>query len=102
MPQVSVFHRARGQTLELGHSPRRSPGGVKELQTAGLLEREVIPTTPVQVRYHLTTRGADLMRALQPLGEWSQRWAQPARRSVEDPASDPATPAPTKPARSDR
>jgi DNA-binding HxlR family transcriptional regulator len=85
-----------------GLSDRLLAQRIKELQTAGLLEREVIPTTPVQVRYHLTTRGADLMRALQPLGEWSQRWAQPARIGVEDPASDPATPAPTKPARSDR
>jgi DNA-binding HxlR family transcriptional regulator len=80
-----------------GLSARLLAQRVKELKTAGLLEREVIPTTPVQVRYQLTARGADLMRSLQPLDAWSQRWAQPARRSLEDRASDPATPAPTEP-----
>ena len=75
---------------------------VRALQTAGLLEREMIATFPVQVRYHLTARGADLMRSLQPLSDWSQRWVQPARSSLEDRPSDPATPAPTEPARPGR
>jgi DNA-binding HxlR family transcriptional regulator len=39
-----------------------------------LLEREVIATTPVQVRYHVTDRGADLIRSLQPLVAWGERW----------------------------
>jgi DNA-binding HxlR family transcriptional regulator len=77
-----------------GLSDRLLAQRVKELQTAGLLEREVIPTAPVQVRYHLTTRGADLMRALQPLGEWSQRWAQPTNTITTGPTppSEPSHP----------
>lgn len=62
-----------------GLSDRLLAVRVKELESAGLLEREVIPTTPVQVRYHLTAQGADLIRSLAPLVDWTQHWAQPAR-----------------------
>lgn len=57
-----------------GLSDRMLAQRAKELESAGLLAREVIPTTPVQIRYHLTERGADLMRSLQPLAEWEHRW----------------------------
>ena len=39
----------------------------------GLIEREVIPTTPVQILYRPTTDGAELMTALQPLIAWGIR-----------------------------
>jgi len=57
-----------------GLSDRMLAQRAKELEAAGLLAREVIPTTPVQIRYALTERGEDLMRALQPVAEWEQRW----------------------------
>ena len=57
-----------------GLSDRMLAQRAKELEAAGLLAREVIPTTPVQIRYHLTERGADLMASLQPLQEWAERW----------------------------
>lgn len=57
-----------------GLSDRMLAQRVRELETAGLLEREVIATTPVQVRYRLSERGTDLMRSLQPLVAWGQRW----------------------------
>jgi DNA-binding HxlR family transcriptional regulator len=57
-----------------GLSDRLLSQRLKELESAGLLTREVIPTTPVQVRYQLTDRGVDLMKALQPLVEFGQRW----------------------------
>ncbi|MCA2178655.1 winged helix-turn-helix transcriptional regulator [Nonomuraea glycinis] len=41
---------------------------------AALVERTVIPTTPVSVRYHLTPRGVDLVAALQPIAGYVQRW----------------------------
>ena len=61
-----------------GLSDRLLSQRAKELETSGLLEREVIPLTPVQVRYHLTTRGQDLMDSLQPLVGWGQRWGAPS------------------------
>jgi DNA-binding HxlR family transcriptional regulator len=31
----------------------------------------------VQVRYHLSERGSDLLASLQPLVAWGQRWEDP-------------------------
>lgn len=47
---------------------------LRELETSGLVVREVIPSIPVQVRYGLTEAGSDLIRTLHPLVQWSQRW----------------------------
>jgi DNA-binding HxlR family transcriptional regulator len=61
---------------------RRLVGGIsdrllslrlKELESLGLLQREVIPTTPVQILYHPTARGRELVEALQPLVAWGSR-----------------------------
>lgn len=57
-----------------GLSDRLLAQRLKELEGAGLLTREVIASTPVQVRYELTARGADLLGSLQPLVGWGQRW----------------------------
>lgn len=57
-----------------GLSDRMLAERARELQHAQLLERTVVPTTPVQVRYHLTERGTELIRALQPLVGWSMKW----------------------------
>lgn len=57
-----------------GLSDRMLAQRAKELEGAGLLAREVVPTTPVQVRYTLTQRGEELLDALQPVMEWEQRW----------------------------
>lgn len=60
-----------------GLSDRLLAQRVKELESAGMLERQVIASTPVQVRYRLTPRGADLIASLQPLVAWGQRWEEP-------------------------
>ena len=57
-----------------GLSDRLLAQRAKELEQAGLIVREVIATTPVQVRYALTERGRDLLESLQPLARWGQRW----------------------------
>lgn len=57
-----------------GLSDRMLAQRARELEAAGLLAREVIPSTPVQIRYQLTERGEDLLVALQPVREWEQRW----------------------------
>ncbi len=57
-----------------GLSDRMLAQRAKELEAAGLLAREVIPTTPVQIRYELTERGEDLLRSLQPVVDWELRW----------------------------
>jgi DNA-binding HxlR family transcriptional regulator len=53
-----------------GISDRVLSQRLKELAGLGLIEREVVPTTPVQVLYRPTADGSDLMVALQPLVHW--------------------------------
>ena len=57
-----------------GLSDRMLAQRLRELETAGLVRREVTPTMPVQVTYHLTPSGTELMAALQPLVRWGLRW----------------------------
>ncbi|HEY0258376.1 MAG TPA: helix-turn-helix domain-containing protein [Lacisediminihabitans sp.] len=69
-----------------GLSDRLLSVRMKELERAGLVEREVIASTPVRVRYLLTARGSDLMRSLQPLVDWGQRWEEPVGQQERDSA----------------
>jgi DNA-binding HxlR family transcriptional regulator len=62
----------------IGLSDRLLAQRLKELEHVGLVERQVIATTPVQVRYALTERGRDLLESLQPLTEWGQKYGAPA------------------------
>ena len=45
---------------------------LKQLQTRGLIDRTVIPSTPVQITYSLTADAEELIAALQPLSRWSE------------------------------
>ncbi|MFF4653674.1 winged helix-turn-helix transcriptional regulator [Streptomyces sp. NPDC001380] len=54
-----------------GISDRLLSQRLKELEAAGLVERSIIPTTPVQVRYQLSPDGRGLVNALLPLAQWS-------------------------------
>lgn len=60
-----------------GLSDRLLAQRVKELEASGLVHRDVIASTPVQVRYRLTASGNDLLDSLQPLVGWGQRWGTP-------------------------
>lgn len=57
-----------------GISDRLLAARLHDLETAGLIGRTVIPSTPVQVRYALTVAGAELMHVLSPLVDWARRW----------------------------
>ncbi len=58
------------RALVHGISDRLLNQRLKELEAEGLIERTVVPTTPVLVQYRPTERGRSLMRALQPLVAW--------------------------------
>ncbi len=47
---------------------------LKELEEAGITERQVILERPVAVEYHLTAMGQDLSDALRGLERWANRW----------------------------
>jgi DNA-binding HxlR family transcriptional regulator len=46
---------------------------LRELERQGLIERTVIPSSPVQILYAPSARGEQLIEALQPLLQWSLR-----------------------------
>jgi DNA-binding HxlR family transcriptional regulator len=64
-----------------GISDRLLTQRFKELEAEGLIQRKVIPTTPVLIQYLLTDRGRELMRLLQPLTEFGRK---PRLHSVSD------------------
>jgi DNA-binding HxlR family transcriptional regulator len=56
---------------------------LKQLQARGLIERTVIPSTPVQIMYALTADAEELISTLQPLANWSERHEQPEHQVTE-------------------
>ena len=61
---------------------------LRELEEAGLLRREVLPTSPVQVEYHLTPMGEETKPVLDSVISWSHRWI-PLPPDASDRASHP-------------
>jgi DNA-binding HxlR family transcriptional regulator len=47
---------------------------LRELESAEIVVRTVIPDTPVRVEYALTERGRDLETAVLALAQWAERW----------------------------
>jgi DNA-binding HxlR family transcriptional regulator len=47
---------------------------LQELEQEGILERTVIPDTPVRVEYALTRKGRALGSAVDAIAEWSHKW----------------------------
>ena len=57
---------------------------LSELEEEGIVERTVIPETPVRVEYALTRKGRALASAIGAVAAWSERWveAEPAPRKA--------------------
>lgn len=78
--QLSIIYAALSGALRFnefagaiqGISPRMLSERLRELEAAGLLEREVLPTSPPTVEYRLTERG----RRLGPLIEAMRAYAE--------------------------
>ena len=47
---------------------------LQELEKEGIVERTVVPETPVRVEYALTRKGRALANALNAVGEWAHKW----------------------------
>ena len=47
---------------------------LRELEQEGVVERCVIPETPVKVEYALTEKGRALATAVDALGAWAHEW----------------------------
>ena len=47
---------------------------LKELEAEGIVQREVVPETPVQVSYRLTEKGRALESVVAELATWAEAW----------------------------
>ncbi|HEY5087859.1 MAG TPA: helix-turn-helix domain-containing protein [Gemmatimonadaceae bacterium] len=49
---------------------------LRELESEGVLERHVFPTTPVRIEYELTAKGRALEAAIVAIGQWADKWIE--------------------------
>lgn len=56
---------------------------LKELEAAGVIQREVVPETPVRVEYRLTAKGLELAPVVEAISIWADRWIAPAEHASE-------------------
>jgi DNA-binding HxlR family transcriptional regulator len=49
---------------------------LQELEEEGILERTVIPDTPVRVEYSLTKKGHALAAAIDAIADWAHKWTE--------------------------
>lgn len=49
---------------------------LKELEKKDIVKREVIPETPVIIKYSLTEKGRSMEAILKSIENWSQQWVE--------------------------
>lgn len=57
-----------------GLSDRLLSARLRELESEGIVVREVVPGPPVRVRYALTEAGHALEPVILEIGQWAARW----------------------------
>ena len=58
---------------------------LRELECEGVVERRVIPETPVRVEYVLTEKGRGLEETVLALAKWAERWVEvPTPRDLDE------------------
>jgi len=76
---VLLKSRARFATLR-GAIPeitdRMLSERLQELEAEGIVDRTVIPDTPVRVEYSLTKKGRALATAFDAIAEWAHKWGE--------------------------
>ena len=70
---------------------------LRELEAKKLVERRVLPTSPVRVEYELTEAGRDLEKAVRVLSEWALKWWFAPSEALIKPPIDPTVELPVKP-----
>ena len=56
---------------------------LQELEQEGIVERTVVPDTPIRVEYSLTRKGRSLASAIDAIASWAEKWVEmdaPAER----------------------
>jgi DNA-binding HxlR family transcriptional regulator len=59
---------------------------LQELEEEGIVERTVVPETPVRVEYDLTRKGRALASAVDAIVEWAHKWIPAEPPGVTEPA----------------
>jgi DNA-binding HxlR family transcriptional regulator len=49
---------------------------LQELELEGIVERTVVPETPVRVEYSLSKKGRALAAAMDAIAEWAEKWIE--------------------------
>jgi DNA-binding HxlR family transcriptional regulator len=60
-----------------GLSDRLLSERLKELEAEGIVDRRVLPETPVRIEYHLTPKGEDLASVVAATSAWAEHWLAP-------------------------
>jgi len=60
---------------------------LQELEHCGIVERTVIPVTPVRVEYSLTKKGRALMPVVNSIAEWAEKWSGAAEHGRPEKAA---------------
>jgi DNA-binding HxlR family transcriptional regulator len=69
-----------------GLSDRLASERLKELESEGIVERVVTPSTPVRIDYRLTDKGRALASVVREVADWAARWGEPATPTAAAPA----------------
>lgn len=56
---------------------------LQELESEGIVERTVIPETPVRVEYSLTKKGRALATAVEAISDWAHKWGKTPAGAAE-------------------
>lgn len=58
----------------IGISGRVLSERLKDLESLGIVNRQVFPETPVRIEYSLTEKGLSLEPVMKEIEKWSQTW----------------------------
>jgi DNA-binding HxlR family transcriptional regulator len=54
---------------------------LQELEQEGIVERTVVPESPIRVEYSLTEKGHALAKPIDAIAAWAHDWIEPAART---------------------
>src|SRR4051812_21637345 len=74
LQQTCRFAMLRGAIP--GITDRMLSERLQELEDEGLVERTVVPDTPVRVEYSLTKKGRSLAEAIGTIAKWAEKYIQ--------------------------
>lgn len=66
------FKDIKSQIPEM--SDRMLTERMKELESVGIVKRNVYPETPVRIEYSLTDKGNSLKSIIHAIQDWSEQW----------------------------